>query len=717
MLKNLNDDTTTENKDSKKPLRPTETARPRPTPVPRTPSITALNTLNAKPIPPPRPPRQTTSQVEPFQERRTGLVAKQVKAVKIPDMYEPSDPLDRYQSNGVQKPFLRSTDPSSKMFDSQINAENVKTPIKPFPTTAVRPQIKPTEIYHSPTEAQVLPQPEQNNPAYTTRRNLATDKGGHDHQYRSNLMGSNRLAKSTSSLYDSFMEKNFIEHGNIKGKDDADIARFRAPPGREDGLNQEENQINGNALNKRIVVQTDNENNKKKNKKKKNNDKDNNKNNSNSNNNNNSNNKKIKEQPKRIQYQGKVATFIRKDEEGKRPFGFITCPELQDKKDLEETTAGINDNKKSDDTFFSFQDVQSNLLDLQRGDEVEFRLFVSHNKAARNNNKPKAANVTVVKLSKRDHGTIFDYLEQVEKLLQPAAFVDAQEVNKVDFYRDGIFDDYDDIRRGRRRSHDLFTALSDDEKRGNDVGKYDPSQTMKLLSSPVVWQCLAEQISQHQNGDALLEKFLDTIMLLHDKIRTLDERFRQVLLHITSEHKFFNPVRGRFRNYVDQLREAKSSQMLIISGFHKKIKLIHNFLLLVAKMVPQKQAAILAFIKPLMENPNAETAVFLYKILKLTAQHGDFSIDDLDWKDLPLILKREEIFNNDLTNAVNLKPVKKQGKYNSVEDYVDVYFRLLREDCFYMLKKSIQDLLSGNLGMCAHLFYFSKTLIPLSNSD
>ena len=117
-------------------------------------------------------------------------------------------------------------------------------------------------------------------------------------------------------------------------------------------------------------------------------------------------------------------------------------------------------------------------------------------------------------------------------------------------------------------------------------------------------------------------------------------------------------------------------------------------------MVPEKRSAILALIKPLTKQIHDEEMVeFLFGLMTSLTRSDQDTVDDLDWKDLPLILKREEIFNNDLTNAVNLKPVKKQGKYNSVEDYVDVYFRLLREDCFYMLKKSIQDLLSGNLGM------------------
>ena len=504
-------------------------------------------------------------------------------------------------------------------------------------------------------------------------------------------VGNNNTVDSLS-LAEAF-EKNFMELENkvIPEEMNKHPTAILHQDINDDHMEDDEKEMGFLADSLNMTNQVENNNNKRKKKNNKNNKINNNNNNNNNNknknnNNNNSNNKnKIKannplEQPKRerLQYQGIIANFIRKND-GKTPFGFITCLELQNQR--QGTGVAVADeNKKSDDIFFSSQDVQSNLLDLQRGDKVEFRIFVS--KKA-NNAKPKAANVTVLKLSKRKQQAIFEYIDQVKGLLQPESDIIKPDRNNQSQFEGNHFSD-----------------LSEDEDGNNKTyEKYDPRRTMKLLSSPVVWQCLAEQISLYENGDTLLENFLEVVLMLHEKIRTLDERFRQVLLHVTSEHKFFNPVRGRFRSYVDQFREYKSHQMLLITGFDKKIKLVQDFLLLVAKMIPEKQAAILVFIKPLMENPDSETAVFLYKILKLTTRNGGFNnIEDLDWKDLPLILKREEIFNNDLTNAANLKPVKKQGKYNSAEDYVDVYFRLLREDCFYKLKKSIQDLLSGNLG-------------------
>ena len=249
-----------------------------------------------------------------------------------------------------------------------------------------------------------------------------------------------------------------------------------------------------------------------------------------------------------LQYQGTVARFIRdKNEEGKA-FGFIQSHSIIEKgigkpsdmvkggTTLPKTTTdnGERADQKLSDIYFSFHTVQSNLLDLQRGDEVEFRIFVS--KKA-NNAKPKATNVTVVKLSKRKQQMIFDYIDQVKGLLQPES---------------------DNIKPDRRYQHRFgrnhFADSDEDEDGNKKTGEeYDPRQTMKLLSSPVVWQCLAEQISLYENSDQLLEKFLEVVLMLHEKIRTLDERFRQVLLHVTSEHKFFNPVRGRFRSYVDQL--------------------------------------------------------------------------------------------------------------------------------------------------------------------
>jgi len=38
--------------------------------------------------------------------------------------------------------------------------------------------------------------------------------------------------------------------------------------------------------------------------------------------------------------------------------------------------------------------------------------------------------------------------------------------------------------------------------------------------------------------------------------------------------------------------------------------------------------------------------------------------------------------------------IKKQGKYESEKEYLDTYFKLLREECLHKIKKGISDFLS-----------------------
>lgn len=39
----------------------------------------------------------------------------------------------------------------------------------------------------------------------------------------------------------------------------------------------------------------------------------------------------------------------------------------------------------------------------------------------------------------------------------------------------------------------------------------------------------------------------------------------------------------------------------------------------------------------------------------------------------------------------DLPAIKKEGKYKSEEEYLNTHYRLLREECFYKLRKGIFD--------------------------
>ena len=60
------------------------------------------------------------------------------------------------------------------------------------------------------------------------------------------------------------------------------------------------------------------------------------------------------------------------------------------------------------------------------------------------------------------------------------------------------------------------------------------------------------------------------------------------------------------------------------------------------------------------------------------------------------ILKYELVYPNTVINFVGLKTddlpvIKKDRKYDSEDDYLNTYFRLLREECFHKLRKGISD--------------------------
>ncbi|GLJ17145.1 hypothetical protein SUGI_0296670 [Cryptomeria japonica] len=83
----------------------------------------------------------------------------------------------------------------------------------------------------------------------------------------------------------------------------------------------------------------------------------------------------------------------------------------------------------------------------------------------------------------------------------------------------------------------------------------------------------------------------------------------------------------------------------------------------------------------------------------LTAQAGDaISACNLEWSKMQLVPMESEMTDS-LTDEASMENyfkglphVKKKGSCGSVEEYMDTYFSLLKEDCFWGLKKGICDL-------------------------
>jgi len=175
------------------------------------------------------------------------------------------------------------------------------------------------------------------------------------------------------------------------------------------------------------------------------------------------------------------------------------------------------------------------------------------------------------------------------------------------------------------------------------------------------------------------------LILIHERVYTLHERFKQVMIAITKDAGY-NSFTGAVKTFVKENHRKE-----------EKRGLIHKFLLVFGQHVPEKRSVITSIVKPLMANPKKDTSLFLYKLLKALSRGPAGYIHDLEWKNLPLSLRKEEMESN-FGEDNFLNPVQAVGEYQSADDYFDTYFRLLREDCFYRLRDCIKDHSNGSLG-------------------
>ena len=285
--------------------------------------------------------------------------------------------------------------------------------------------------------------------------------------------------------------------------------------------------------------------------------------------------------------------------------------------------------QKKKDIFFSFQDVSSNQLFLREGDRVEYNLVVKNTMQ-----KPKASKVNVSYLFERSDIQISEYLVQVCENL-----TDVQ------------------------------------------------SDVIKYISSTCVWQQLTQMISWNISSDLSI-LLIRTLLHINSKVKTLNERFKEVLVSITQTF-FFKSNYGRLKQLIESLCENTFKN-------REELTLIEKFLLVIANSVPKKIAAITVMIKPLVKK-QVISSDFLYKLVKASTIGCQTCIGDVEWKDLPLVLFNDEIDAPDGLALSDLKQVQVKGSYCSPDEYIDVYFRLLREDCLGSIREGISKFLSGSL--------------------
>ena len=95
------------------------------------------------------------------------------------------------------------------------------------------------------------------------------------------------------------------------------------------------------------------------------------------------------------------------------------------------------------------------------------------------------------------------------------------------------------------------------------------------------------------------------------------------------------------------------------------------------------------------KTPNPQTN-FLCDIISITLT-GENMSDVEEWKDLTLIPSEHELTQDFLEKDKHLSPVNTETGYESSDEYMNTYFRLLRTETFSAIQHGIQDLKAGKL--------------------
>ena len=206
----------------------------------------------------------------------------------------------------------------------------------------------------------------------------------------------------------------------------------------------------------------------------------------------------------------------------------------------------------------------------------------------------------------------------------------------------------------------------------------------QIVGTPVIWQHLSEMISSEKMDDLVVFDFLRVLVTVEKTTKSLDESISQLFESVTTQ-SFFNPFRGKLKNTI---KETNNEDHL---------KLVQDFLLTMVKNVPNKAQPVIRLIKPIVEKSLPGAAEFSYNLLKTVARFTPGNIGEMDWSCLPLTMTNEEVHSLHLTDDMNLQPVIRQGPYDSPEEYMETYFRLLRTDCFFSLKQGINNYLGKKL--------------------
>ena len=312
-------------------------------------------------------------------------------------------------------------------------------------------------------------------------------------------------------------------------------------------------------------------------------------------------------------------------------------------KPMSELPDGYNTDK---DVYLNVGNVRSAGLKLIAGDIIRFSL------STQDKMRPMAIHASVLKFKQKWESEVVDYIDYATERLQAT-----------------------DNDQG------------DEESEQNTIKKDKQSKTaflVELVSCTAVWRCLGDP--NEMSLDATMA-IVELALLTETLSKGMKQTFRNVLIGLM-ESRLFNAWFGHIKVIIRDVWDRKDQS---------KIQLFQTFFQLVFKYIPEKSRSTVPLLKHMVDikvKPLTQEA-FLFSALKEVCKLSGSSTTDMEWDDIPLVPSQEELLTPPDADYMMLSPVT--NTYNSAEEYLDTYFRLLRTDCFHALRKGIKALLRGTL--------------------
>jgi len=234
---------------------------------------------------------------------------------------------------------------------------------------------------------------------------------------------------------------------------------------------------------------------------------------------------------------------------------------------------------------------------------------------------------------------------------------------------------------GTRRESVRKTADKDNDTKETQ-GRID--WLLDILTCNAMWGAIGNCI---ELSFQTMTSIIDLLLLVELESKSMHNHFEHII-NTFAKTRLFDGNIGKLRFYIEDI---------VLHERLEDIRKVRRILLMVLQHAPEKTHSVVSLIKLMVSKDKDSVEHFLLTAMKEIAKQNCDELDDVEWCDLPLVPTAIELLGGYQEYFSNLHPVLEKGSYKSSAEYLDIYFRLLRADCFGSLCKYIQELLLDKL--------------------